>query len=168
MLWCKWEKLYLPKSLGGLNFKDIEGFNQALVAKQVLRIFSNPNSLVSRFFKSIYFSSSSILSADSGSNPTYLRRSLLWGRDLLVKGLRNRVGNGLSVLMFKDPWLPKETTFKPLCMDTVFANDKVVDFISPSEDWNLERLSRTVTRDDFEAIRRVPINGNLEDKLVWH
>lgn len=101
--WCKWDKLCLPKSLGGLNFRDIEGFNQSLVAKQVWRIFSNPNSLVVKFLKSIYFENTNILEASVGRHSSYLWKSLLWGRDLLIKGMRYRVGNGESIAMFKNP-----------------------------------------------------------------
>lgn len=62
--WVKWDKLCLLKGLGGLNFRDIEGFNQALVAKlleQIWRLLDNPDSLVSRFLKNIYFKNSNIL-----------------------------------------------------------------------------------------------------------
>lgn len=69
--WCSWDKLCLPKSLGGLNFRDLEGFNKALIAKQVWRMVSSPNSLVSRFIKSIYFSNGNILEAEEGRNPSF-------------------------------------------------------------------------------------------------
>ncbi|KAK2637553.1 hypothetical protein Ddye_032345 [Dipteronia dyeriana] len=41
----------LPKSHGGMRFKDLSLFNQALLAKQVWRLFYSPNSLVGQLFK---------------------------------------------------------------------------------------------------------------------
>lgn len=69
MHWCRWDKFCLPKSLGDLNFRDVEGFNQTLIAKQVWRILINLESLVSRFLKGIYFSDTDILSAGLGKKP---------------------------------------------------------------------------------------------------
>lgn len=105
----------LPKGLGGLNFRDVKGFNQALIAKQVWRILINPNSLTARFLKNIYFKNTGILDTELGSKASFLWKCLIWGRTLLIKGLRYRLGNGNLVQMFKDPWIPKESTFKPIC-----------------------------------------------------
>lgn len=168
MHWCSWDKLCLPKSLGGLNFRDLEGFNKALVAKQVWRLMAFPNSLVARFIKSLYFRNCSILEAEEGKSSSYIWKSLIWGRDLLRKGLRFRLGNGEKIAMFDDPWIPKENTFKPICINRNFWNEKVVDFISPSGDWNIMKLEQAVLSCDVEEIRKIPINKNLEDRMIWH
>lgn len=101
--WCKWEKICYPKSLGGLNFRDVGGFNRALLAKQMWRIIINPDSLVSRFLKAIYFKDSVVMLVELGRNSSYLWKSLVWGLELLRKGMRYRVGNGETISMFKDP-----------------------------------------------------------------
>lgn len=63
----------LPKHLGGMGFRDIEDFNQALVAKQAWRILPEPESLVARLLKSRYFESSRFW-------------MLSWERDPLMRG----------------------------------------------------------------------------------
>ena len=59
----KWEKLFKAKEVGGLRFKEIEKFNDALLAKQVWRMINNSDSLCHHVFKAIFFLDCFILEA---------------------------------------------------------------------------------------------------------
>lgn len=41
----------MSKEVGGLSFRDLEGFNQTLLTKQVWWVFKNPNLTVSKVLK---------------------------------------------------------------------------------------------------------------------
>jgi hypothetical protein len=53
--WLAWEKLIMPKCFGGLGFRDMKLFNQALLARQVWRLNQYPGSLCARLLKSKYY-----------------------------------------------------------------------------------------------------------------
>lgn len=120
-----------------MGFGGLHKLNQALLAKQAWRILQNPNSLLRRLLKAKYFPNSCFLDASMGHNPSYVWRSLVWGRDLLKNGLRWRIGSGSSIRAFKDPWLLRPLTFKPITIpDSQSANLTVGDFRLASGFWN--------------------------------
>jgi hypothetical protein len=53
--WVNWKKTCKAKSKGGMGFKNLRVFNEALLAKQGWRLITNPQSLVARMFKAKYY-----------------------------------------------------------------------------------------------------------------
>lgn len=53
--WRSWDRFCLSKAEGGMGFKNLHGHNLAMLAKQGWRLITNPNSLIARMYKAIYF-----------------------------------------------------------------------------------------------------------------
>ncbi|KAL9661127.1 hypothetical protein QQ045_025947 [Rhodiola kirilowii] len=53
--WPSKEKLCKAKEVGGMNFRDLAMFNDALLAKKIWRILINPSAMVSKVLKARYF-----------------------------------------------------------------------------------------------------------------
>jgi hypothetical protein len=96
----------MPKSLGGMGFRDFVLFNQAMLGKQAWRPLSEPTSLCARVLKGRYFPDTNFLSAVKPRSSSYTWRSILFGHDLLVRGLSWGVGNGERIRALGDSWVP--------------------------------------------------------------
>jgi len=104
--WHSWEWLTAPKALGGMGFRDMELFNQALLAKQCWRLLTVPDSLCARVLKNRYFPNSSFWEASCTRNASYTWRSLNFGKKLLMNGIVWRVGNGKTIPLSGVNWIP--------------------------------------------------------------
>ncbi|XP_058766468.1 uncharacterized mitochondrial protein AtMg00310-like [Vicia villosa] len=103
--WLAWESLTYPKSEGGLGFRDIRAFKIAMVAKQVWNFMTNPNALISKFFRTKYFHTSSFLAAKIENNPSFVWRSLWKAREVFLLGCRWRIGDGSNIRVMNASWL---------------------------------------------------------------
>lgn len=99
--WVKWERLYEAIEDGGLGVKDIEKFNDVLLAKQVWWMMNNTDSLCYRVFKSNNFPDCSILEARDSTQGSYAWKSILGARDVIKRGTVWRIGNGKSILVWE-------------------------------------------------------------------
>ena len=84
--WYSWNIICIPKREGGLGFKDLASFNQALLAKQVWRIMQNPNCLMARVLQARYFPEGNILDAKLKRKRPTLGSLYYMARTLLLKG----------------------------------------------------------------------------------
>ena len=111
--WVKWDKLCEAKEVGGLGFKEIEKFKDALLAKQVWHMINNPDSLCHRVFKARFFPESSILEVRDSNCGLYAWKSILSAHDVIRKGMVWCIGNGHSVRIKQDKWLPNQSSKTP-------------------------------------------------------
>ena len=86
--WVRWERMCSTKGKGGMSFKDLSCFNEALVAKQSCRILQFPNSLLAKVLQAKYYKHYDFLKAKLGYKPSFIWRSILWGRQVMHRGLR--------------------------------------------------------------------------------
>lgn len=94
--WHSWEMICLQKSLGGLGFRDLKCFNQALLAKQAWRLHNDTNSLLHQVLKARYYKNDTFVDARRGYGPSYTWRSKWGSKSLLLDGIKWRVGNGIE------------------------------------------------------------------------
>ncbi|KAH9681143.1 putative reverse transcriptase/RNA-dependent DNA polymerase [Citrus sinensis] len=167
--WASCERMSHAKHRGGLGFRDISSFNQALVAKQSWRIIQDSESLMARVLKARYFKHEGFLNAKIGTNPSFIWRSILWGRKIILKGTRWRIGSGEDVQVYNSNWLPRPTTFRPISPRTLAVDTKVVDLIGPEREWKMDLIRQYFVQEDADIIQRIPLpRSSARDELCWH
>lgn len=108
----KWKHLGGTKSQGGLDFRDLETFNRALLAKQVQRLVQNPTSLARQILKSKYFRSCNILDAKIGHSPSLIWRSIQSSIAIIKAGIFSRIGDKITIKIWGDKWVLTPNFFK--------------------------------------------------------
>ena len=110
---------------GGLGFKNLCKFNEAMLAKQVWRFIHDRESLFYRVFKAKYFPNCSIFEAKSTSR-SFAWKSILWSRNLISRRARWRVGDGETISVFHDAWLVNTTDGKIATHKSVLLLDTTI------------------------------------------
>jgi hypothetical protein len=97
-----------PKSFGGLGFRDMGCFNQALLARQAWRLLTTPDSLCARVLKARYYPNESLMDTAFPRDSSASWKGIEYGLELLKRGVVWRVGNGQSIKIWRHCWVPHE------------------------------------------------------------
>ncbi|KAH9728345.1 putative reverse transcriptase/RNA-dependent DNA polymerase [Citrus sinensis] len=163
------QRAMLCQNQRGLGFRDVSCFNQALLAKQGWRLLQNPESLVAKVIKARYYKNTDFLNAKVGSSPSFIWRSILWGRQVLQKGTRWRIGNGEKIQIQASNWIPRPTTFKPIVEPSLPTGAKVSELILPNQQWNESMINQSFARMDADIIKSILLpRTSQEDEIIWH
>ncbi|KAK4274243.1 hypothetical protein QN277_017497 [Acacia crassicarpa] len=166
--WKAWESLTTAKSIGGMGFRDLSAMNDALLAKTAWRLLTRPDDLWVRVLKSLYFPKGGFMKAGKGHKTSWCWSSILGGRDFLIKDLHWDIGDGASISIWDDIWVPQvDFPDKPSNLNPIIAEGRVCDLIVNGK-WDLTLISQYISSEVKSAIYGINILSNgLPDKLVW-
>ncbi|XP_019171081.1 PREDICTED: uncharacterized protein LOC109166643 [Ipomoea nil] len=168
--WKAWDKLCVPKKYGGLGFKDLCAFNLAMLGKQAWRMLTKPESLVARVYKARYFPKGTFFDAQMGNNPSFYWRSIMAAKSIVCGGVRRRIGNRETTLIWTYPWLQDEND--PMIqteMPVQLQEARVAGLIDQQTGtWDPSILTDLFQPDDVANIMRIPISPDYDDAWYWH
>ena len=103
---------------------------------------ASEDSLFFRYFEANFFPHGSIFDAKE-KNGSYAWRSILKGREVIMRGMRWRIGDGSAVQVYQDNWLPTSEYGR---------------FSSPISDNNPDTLVASLIDQDLCSWREVEID----------
>jgi hypothetical protein len=77
-----------------------------MLSKQVWRLIANPDSVCAQVLRAKYYTDGDILKAGPKAGSSFTWQSIIVGIQLFKRGCILRIGNGESVHIWNDPWIP--------------------------------------------------------------
>jgi hypothetical protein len=170
MHWLAWDKVARPKSFGGVGFRDLRVFNQALLARQAWRLLQFPNTLCARVLRAKYFPAGNLLDTAFIQNSSPSWQGVMHGLELLKEGAIWRIGNGSEVKIWRDNWLPRQGQLKPSGRRNNAREKWVSELIDPmTRQWDVAKVRRIFHPQDAEVVLNIKIPARpVSDMVAWH
>ena len=168
--WIAWDKMCKPKGEGGMGFRELGKFNDSLLAKQIWRLTNNEEGLFHKVFKEKFFPNCSIMECENLNKGSYAWRSIIKAKHVIDLGRVWRVGNGESIKICGDRWLPQASNTRVISPVTGLALEaRVCDIIDQgSFTWKASLIDQMFLPHEAKLIKGIPLSsqGGL-DKQVW-
>jgi len=169
MCWIAWSKMMKSKKDGGLGFRDITNFNDALLAKVSWRILTSPSCLLAKILCGKYCRSSSFLDCVAPGSTSHGWKGILIGRDLLKLQLGKSIGTGSNTILWSEPWISFSAPTIPMGPPTKLTQEmKVNELICPiTKDWNRDKISQILPAYEKDILAIRPSKFGAQDQYVW-
>uniref|UniRef100_A0A2N9EX34 RNase H type-1 domain-containing protein n=1 Tax=Fagus sylvatica TaxID=28930 RepID=A0A2N9EX34_FAGSY len=133
-------------------------------------MLQQPDSLVSRVYKAKYYPRGDFMEAGAGNRPSYALRSILSARSVLKMGMQWHIGDGNSVRITEDSWLPFSFSNTPLSVrNIVDKNERVSILINAvTHSWDVDIVQDLFSPWEARVITSIPLPPcSKPDRLFW-
>jgi hypothetical protein len=153
-----------------MGFRDLQKFNQALLARQAWRLLDRPESLCAQIMKAKYYPNGELLDTSFPQLCSPCWRGIEHGLELLKKGVIWKIGDGKQINIWRSNWLPRDSGLKITGKRRSCRLKWVHQLWHVSNsNWNIQLLERVFWAHDVEVIRKLKIpSGQFTDVLAWH
>jgi hypothetical protein len=87
-------------------------FNQALLARQAWRLIQYLNSLCAQILKAKYYPNGELVDTVFHGDVSPTWKAIVHGLELVKKGIIWRIRAGAKVNIWRDPWIPRQPSFR--------------------------------------------------------
>ncbi|PNX98065.1 ribonuclease H [Trifolium pratense] len=168
--WIKWSTVCKHKMEGGIGFRDLRAFNEALLAKQGWRLITQPDSLVAKILKAKYYPKGEFLKASHKQQMSYTWKSILQASWVIKRGSYWTIGSGQGINIWEDNWIqqkgnPTSTISKPNNCGLIKVKELMDDNYN---DWNVTIINQIFNPYEAHMIQQIPILDKTQsDILTW-
>ncbi|XP_026451594.1 uncharacterized protein LOC113351902 [Papaver somniferum] len=163
-----WQKVCKTKEAGGLDFRDLETLNLALLTKLAWRLCNNQDTLWGQIMESKYFISGDILHQRlEAKNCSYTWNGIIKGMKIVQQKIFMGVNNGRRTKIWQDKWIPGLLVPPSPINDYFIFYQTIEELLIPNTGfWNIDLLSTLFAPDVSLKIQSIVLDVTKEDVML--
>ncbi|XP_026417308.1 uncharacterized protein LOC113312787 [Papaver somniferum] len=165
-----WDKLQIPKALGGIGFRNLEHLNTALLTKIAWNACDD-SSLCYQILRAKYSRNGSLLYLDKlKDESSWLWRSIYSGLEVVQQHIRWLVSCGTKINIWLDVWvIGLNSPPVPVVGSSSFNNFTFVCdlFVPGTRQWDINIVNTLFSQDCVNLILNMRVPNTGTDKMIW-
>lgn len=104
MSYVAWNRITMPKGMGGRGLRSLAEMNKALVLKNVWKIATGQGAMWIQVIRAKYYPRSCFWGSNRRYNSSKFWKNLILIKPILYGHVQWKIGNGLNIYIYSQPW----------------------------------------------------------------